>query len=184
MSTSQSIRSIAVQMFADRLPTRATVGDKAFRKGIILDLAEQTGCTIAAASTHYNHAFQGAKVAVPALVIGLGRPEGKNNGGRKRKVIPVPVQAPAPLLLLTYTPTVPKPVVDLSVLLQPLQTPLLPTPQVEEQEQPAAVEETVRLYSVQRAKDGAVVAEGLTQEAADAMVAKAAAGKKAKLVVV
>lgn len=182
MSTSQSIRSIAVQMFADRLPQRSTVGDKAFRKGIILDLAEQTGCTIAAASTHYNHAFQGAKVAVPALVIGLGRPEGKNNGGRKRKVIPVPVQAPAPLLLLTYTPTVPKPVVDLSVLLQPLQTPLLPTPQVEEQ--PAAQEETVRLYSVQRAKDGAVVAEGLTQEAADAMVAKAAAGKKAKLVVV
>lgn len=183
MSTSQSIRSIAVQMFADRLPTRATVGDKAFRKGIILDLAEQTGCTIAAASTHYNHAFQGAKVAVPALVIGLGRPEGKNNGGRKRKVIPVPVQAPAPLLLLTYTPTVPKPVVDLSVLLQGLQAPLLPTPQVEE-EQPAAQEETVRLYSVQRAKDSVVVAEGLTQEAADAMVAKAAAGKKAKLVVV
>lgn len=93
MSTAQTTRTVANTMFLQRLPQRATLGDKAFRKGIILDLVEQTGCTIAAASTHYNHAFQRVKESEPELVKGLGRPEGKNNGGRKKKAIPV--QAPA-----------------------------------------------------------------------------------------
>ena len=93
MSKANSTRQLANTMFLARLPQRATAGDKAFRKGIILDLVEQTGCTIAAASTHYNHAFQRVKESEPELVKGLGRPEGKNNGGRKRKQ--VPAEAPA-----------------------------------------------------------------------------------------
>jgi hypothetical protein len=79
-------------MFLQRLPaitlpfTAAT--GRVFRKGIILDLVELTGCTIAAASTHYAHAFHRVKEGEPELVLGLGRPEGKNNGGRKRKQAP------------------------------------------------------------------------------------------------
>ena len=100
-TATQSIRMIAIEMFQSRLVLRATIGDKAFRKGLILDLAEITGCTIAAASTHYNYAFQLAKKEIPAQVVGLGRAEGKNNGGRKRKQAPA---VPAPVLLLGYTP--------------------------------------------------------------------------------
>ena len=105
-----------------------------FRKQVILGLVESTGCTISAASTHYNFAFQKAKQETPELVVGLGRPPEKNNGGRKPKQAPAvpdssivtpaallanfqramgtagaasPVAGDAPaaeVLLLTYTP--------------------------------------------------------------------------------
>ena len=87
MTAKQSIRTVANNMFLERLPTRAAQGNLLWRKGIILDLVELTGCTIAAASTHYNYAFKRIKGSEPELVVGLGRPEGKNNGGRKRKQV-------------------------------------------------------------------------------------------------
>lgn len=171
MSTAISIRELAVNMFGSLLDKRIQMGNLAFRKKIILDLVEQTGCTIAAASTHYNYAFQKAKIEVPEKVVGLGRPEGKNNGGRKKKVA-TPVGQPQPkhfqpsgTLLLTYTP-------NLDALLQPALLPPLP------EEKPAP-----QLVTVIRAKDGLVVAEGIPEQEANAMIETAAKRKKAKLAI-
>lgn len=169
----QSIRTVANNMFLERLPTRAAQGNLLWRKGIILDLVELTGCTIAAASTHYNYAFKRIKQSEPELVVGLGRPEGKNNGGRKRKQVPAQPKffQPSGMLLLGYTPAP----VNLDVLLQAPLVPLLPT--VEQ------VEPEPTTYTVVRCKDGAEVATGLSKEDADALISKHAAAKKAKLMI-
>ena len=173
MTAKQSIRTVANNMFLERLPTRTAQGNLLWRKGIILDLVELTGCTIAAASTHYNYAFKRIKESEPELVAGLGRPEGKNNGGRKRKQAPA---APAPLLLLTYNPTpVAAQAPNLDALLQAPLVPLLPT---QEQQEPEPT-----TYTVVRCKDGAEVATGLSKEDADALISKNAAAKKAKLMI-
>lgn len=63
-----------------------TKGNTEFRKHVMGTLMEQFGVTLASAATHYNDALQLVKSATPELVSGLGRPEGKNNGGRKKKV--------------------------------------------------------------------------------------------------
>ena len=172
MSQQVSIRELAINMFGGLLPKRLEMGNLAFRKKIILDLVEQTGCTIAAASTHYNHAFQKAKIEVPDQVVGLGRPEGKNNGGRKKKVVAPTVGQPqfkyfqpSDILLLSYTP-------NLDALLQPALLPPLP------EEKPAP-----QLVTVVRAKDGLVVAEGVPVQEANAMIETAAKRKKAKLAI-
>jgi hypothetical protein len=168
MSKPNSIRSAVNTKFVEMLPQLAVIGGKKFRRTILDWSVETLGITMAAAATHYNHAFHRIKECEPELVQGLGRPEGKNNGGRKRKPAAAPAVAPAPLLL-TYTPAA-APATDLSVLLQAPVLPLLP-------EAPAAVQ----TFTVVRCKDGAEVATGLTKEAAEEMIAKAAAAKKAKL---
>lgn len=170
---SQSIRSIAMQMFMERLPQRKQNGgpltDLMFRKGILLDLDEITGQKSGA--SHYNYAFKEAKKTHPELVVNLGRPEGKNNGGRKRKVSPVVEQPkfkyfqPSDILLLTYDP---KP----DALLQPPLSHLLPP-----------VQPVVQRVTVVRAKDGFVVSTDVSLEDANAMIATAAARKKAKLMI-
>ena len=89
----KGIRAFARNYFVEQneLRRRGEVytGDKAntmFRKAVLMKLVEEFGCTIAAAATHYNEAFKLVKEATPELVAGLGRPEDKNNGGRKPKV--------------------------------------------------------------------------------------------------
>lgn len=154
------------------------IGPKAntrFRADVNAWLEQEFNITHAAACTHYNYALQKFKVEQPALVEGLGRPPEKNNGGRKKKVAVVTTAvAPQPILLLTYTPSIP-----LDALLQPPQVPLLPDVQPVEELTPEGVEQTE--WVVKRKKDGAIVAEGLTLEAARAMVQRAAAQKKAAL---
>jgi hypothetical protein len=86
MSKQNSIRSAANMMFLQLLPSRKEIGNKAFRRNVMHYLCETFGITVAAAATHYNHAFQRIKESEPELVEGLGRPEGKNNGGRKKKI--------------------------------------------------------------------------------------------------
>ena len=128
--------------FNEMLPQLAALGGKAFRRVILDWTVENYGVTMASASTHYNHSFQAVKEAAPELVAGLGRPEGKNNGGRKRKV-------------------------ELTAA---------------EVEGTAAVEIPEQTeFTVKKKSDGSVVAEGLSFEDATALVAKAAAAKKAKL---
>jgi hypothetical protein len=164
-----SIRSAVNTKFVEMLPQLAVIGGKKFRRTILDWSVETLEITMAAAATHYNHAFHRIKECEPELVQGLGRPEGKNNGGRKRKGAAAPAAAPVAPLLLTYTPAA-APALDLSVLLQAPLLPLLPEVAVEPQ-----------LFTVVRCKDGAEVGTGLTKEAAEEMIAKAAAGKKAKL---
>ena len=129
--------------FSEMLPQLAALGNYTFRRTILNWTIEQYGVTMASAATHYNHSFQAVKKAAPELVAGLGRPEGKNNGGRKRKI-------------------------ELTAA---------------EVEGVAAVVEVPEQteFTVKKKSDGSVVAEGLSFEDATALVAKAAAAKKAKL---
>lgn len=132
--------------FNEMLPQLAALGGKAFRRQILDWTVEQYACTMAAASTHYNHAFHAAKAATPEAVTGLGRPADKNNGGRKKKEAVVVIDTPAGDSELTPD-------------LGPVQTE----------------------WKVCKKSDGSVVAEGLSLDAAMALVQKAAAAKKAKL---
>ncbi len=128
--------------FNEMLPQLAALGGKMFRRAILDWTVENYGVTMASASTHYNHSFQACKAADATLVAGLGRAEGKNNGGRKRKV-------------------------ELTAA---------------EVEGTAAVETPEQTeFTVKKKSDGSVIAAGLSFADATALVAKAAAAKKAKL---
>lgn len=168
MSKQNTIRAAASMMFLQLLPSRSEVGNKMFRRNVMHYLCETHDCTVAAAATHYNYAFQDVKRGAAELVRGLGRAEGKNNGGRKKKLAVAVQITAAPMLLLGYTPSKFK--IDIKALLQ---VPLLPlTPQLVVVPQ---------LFTVVRSRDGAEVGTGLTQDEALAMIHRAAAGKKAKL---
>ena len=141
----KGIRQGVNAKFNEMLPQLPALGGKAFRAAITSWTMEQYGTTIASAATHYNHAFQAAKKAVPEQVAGLGRPPEKNNGGRKKK---------AAVEVATETAV------------------------VEFVDAESVVPATV---TVKKQKDGTVVAENVTIEQAKELVAKAIAGKKAKL---
>lgn len=84
----KGIRVNVNNKFVELLPQRAELGNKRFRAEVIAYAMDEFGITLASAATHYNHAFKVAKAANPASVEGLGRPEDKK-GGRKRKVVAV-----------------------------------------------------------------------------------------------
>lgn len=148
-----------------------------FRRHVNTWLEQEFGITHAAACTHYAHALREAKRLTPALVENLGRAEDKKGGRKKKVVVITTAAAPQPVLLLTYNPT---PRLELDMLLQRPQVPLLPVVQaIDDQLTPDHEVQTE--YVVKRKRDGTIVAEGLTLEAARAMVQRAAAGKKAAL---
>jgi hypothetical protein len=91
----KGIRPFANARFAALNPSRkaGTISNTEFRKSIIAECMEQFGITLAAAATHYNHAFKAYKAANPTEVEGLGRPPEKNNGGRKPKAPAAPPTA-------------------------------------------------------------------------------------------
>src|ERR1700757_4502936 len=60
--------------------------NKQFRKDVMLWAINEFNITVASAATHYNHALKLMQASNPASVEGLGRPEDKK-GGRKRKVV-------------------------------------------------------------------------------------------------
>ena len=124
-----------------------------FRKKVMCFLMEEFGITLASAATHYNEAFKLVKEATPELVSGLGRPEDKK-AGRKPKA--TPVETPA---------------TTVAVVEGTVEDPNL-TPDLGEQQ---------TVFKVCKKSDGTVVAEGLSFEAAKALVEKAVAAKKAKL---
>jgi hypothetical protein len=155
----KGIRPATNAKFAAMLPTRVntTAGNCAFRKGIMYSIMEDFGITLASAATHYNHSFQAVKAANPELVEGLGRADDKK-GGRKPKVVATPaVIVPAPMLLLGYTPAVASDVSDAGE---------------------TAAEQT--LFTVKKKGDDTVI-RTFSFDDATALVAKAAAAKKAKL---
>jgi hypothetical protein len=92
----KGVRLFVNAKFVEMLPTRINTraGNTAFRKTVMCAAMEECSITLAAASTHYNHAFICARLphdhkdslqVDPALLEGLGRPEDKK-GGRKPKV--------------------------------------------------------------------------------------------------
>ena len=82
-----AVRTAVFAIFNSHLPRRAELGNTGFHKAVIGEIMETFGCTLSSASTYYNTVFKQAKLATPELVEGLGRPGGKNNGGRKAKVL-------------------------------------------------------------------------------------------------
>jgi hypothetical protein len=163
----KGIRTGVKGKFNEMLPQLAALGGKAFRRTILDWTVENFGCTMAAASTHYNFAKHEATKADATLVAGLGRAPEKNNGGRKKKVEIEFVGPVAPIEGTLISEGVKENTSTHTITTNPVEeTPAAPV-----------------LFTVKRAKDGAVIAEGLSQEAADALVAKAAAQKKAKLVI-
>ncbi len=166
----KGIRPACNAKFVELLPTRAEVGNTGFRKNVICYVMEEFGTTLASAATHYNHAFQAVKAANPELVAGLGRADDKK-GGRKPKATVAEAVA-----LLLGTPegtategTAPEAATLLSEGVKENTSTLTVTVN------PAAT------FTVRKKSDGTVVAEGLSQEAADTLVAKAKAAKKAAL---
>lgn len=165
----KGIRTFVHQYFAEQNELRRKgeapyVGPKAntiFRLGVACKLVEEFGITLAAAGSHYNVAFQKMKKEHPELVEGLGRPPEKNNGGRKKKVA---------------TPTAP-----VSTLISQGIKPNTSVQTVTTNPSAEEVPETQTEFKVCKKSDGSVVAEGLSFEAAKALVDKAAAAKKAKL---
>ena len=110
----KGIRQEAKRAFAQLLPTRVNTreGNRNFRASVNTHLMENFGCTLAAAATHYNHAFIEARKAAASpgnealltLLEGLGRPEDKK-GGRKPKAKPAAQVAPEPEEVIEPTPT-------------------------------------------------------------------------------
>jgi hypothetical protein len=172
----KGIRPAANAKFVELLPTRAEIGNTAFRKNVMFYLMEEFGCTNPAAATHYNHAFQLVKQANPELVVGLGRPEGKNNGGRKKKVVVDTVVADsAPQELCG--PVQPESAAEAAEVAEITAALTAPEATVAEV---AAATDIVNLY---KAKDKSLVQLGIPRAEAEALIAKAAKAKKAALVI-
>jgi hypothetical protein len=104
MSQEKGIRAFARKVFVEKLPQRAALGNRFWRKAVRQAIIDAfAGTSESAASTHYNDAFHFVKKAIKGdadtlakigtytaeqlkdLVGDLGRAEGKNNGGRKKK---------------------------------------------------------------------------------------------------
>jgi hypothetical protein len=90
----KGIRPACNAKFLELLPQREALGNTEFRRAVMNSIREDFGITEASAATHYNHSFKEVKRLNPELVEGLGRPEGKK-GGRKKKaaVVVAPVAA-------------------------------------------------------------------------------------------
>lgn len=174
----KGIRQGVSVKFNDMLSQLAELGGKKFRR-IILDwTVAEYGCTMAAASTHYNHAFQAVKKATPEKVVGLGRPEGKNNGGRKKKAAAEAAPAAATDGAANAAAAV---ITDAAqaAALEGLAANVNPQ---EGNDQAPGTDELPKTYTVKTKKDGKVVAEGISLEAANELIEKAKAAKKGTLV--
>ncbi len=183
----KGIRPAAIAKFLELAPQRVagTLTNTQFRKNVMASIMEDFGITLASAATHYNHAFIGAKTTNPELVVGLGRPEDKKGGRKKKEAAPAATatvsdvlmsnvlqaregnegEVEAPAAVITDAAAA----VGLEGLVQ-VETAVI--------EEPAA---PIVKYSVKKVADGTVVCSDLTLEEANALIAKAAAAKKSKL---
>ena len=64
-------------------------GGRVFRKQILTTLVAEYKCSVNSAAGAYNAAKKSAQASEPKFWEALGRPEGKNNGGAKKKSAPV-----------------------------------------------------------------------------------------------
>jgi len=188
----KGIRPFCNALFMSTLPTRVNSreGNTAFRKAIIAKCMEEFSITLASAATHYNHAFIAARElaktdeTVAAQLEGLGRPEDKK-GGRKPKpkaeAAPVATDAPTmrDVVLSNILNAIPSVVNNGDEMTGTDET---PEGVQEEAAQELVVEAApVVKFVVRKVSDGTVVCEDLSEDEADALIAKAAAAKKAKL---
>ena len=167
----KGIRQGVNAKFAELLPQLSVLGGKTFRRTILDHAVEAFGVTMASASTHYNFAKHAAVAASPELLVGLGRAPEKNNGGRKKGS--TKAVTPSQLLATMLKARGEVPAVAKEVATQT---------EVAASDVKALEEAAATLYTVKR-KDGTVVAEGVSQEEADALVAAAKKAKKGALII-
>lgn len=86
-----SAAEAARHLFKQHIGLRKTIGDTAFRRFIFETLENDYDVTHSSACTMYNSAKKYWTKTEPALVEGLGRPDGKNNGGAKPRTLYVVV---------------------------------------------------------------------------------------------
>lgn len=158
----KGIRNGVNVQFAAMLPQLATLGGKAFRRQLLDWTVEQFGCSMAAASTHYNFAKHAAVTADATLV--LGRPAEKNNGGRKKGSTNGAAKS------TVFAPF--ETAADYKARMQAeLDAHSALTPDVEVQ----------TVFAVRKKSDDSEVAANLSFEDAQSLINRAAAQKKAKL---
>lgn len=94
----QGIRAFARETFVNQNELRrrgeaftGPKGNTEFRKHVMAAIMTAHGVTLASAATHYNDAFKFIKEQNAELVSGLGRPEDKK-GGRKKKEVAAPTE--------------------------------------------------------------------------------------------
>lgn len=86
----KGIRPYAINKFRE-LNAQRVAGElcnRRFRKTIMIDLQENFGITNAASATAYNTAFKALRAEAPKDYEGLGRPEDKKGGRKKKEVTP------------------------------------------------------------------------------------------------
>lgn len=177
----KGIRQGLVKKFQEQLPLATPEMKAKFGRGFrrtLLDWAvAEFGCTMAAASTHYNYAKDEAEKIDPTIGSWLGRPPEKNNGGRKKKVAAV-VETPTADSATVGDVTTSNilgnetPASDGSVLL---------SEGIKENTSVQTVTVNPDLVTVIKVKDGSVVAENMPRADAEALIEKAKAAKKAAL---
>lgn len=82
----RGIAQFANETFLSNLTVFGTEGGKEFRKTVIDKIVNEFGISRASANTHYNNAFQQAKLYCPQMVEGLGRAPDKI-GGRPAQIV-------------------------------------------------------------------------------------------------
>lgn len=80
----KGIRNYANRTFLGLVPRLAELGNRQFRRSVLDSIKEAFDLSELQAATHYNHAFKEARKTHAEFLTGLGRPEDKK-GGRKRK---------------------------------------------------------------------------------------------------
>jgi len=200
----KGIRPACNAKFLSELPARVNTkaGNTLFRKTVMHHIMEEFGATLASAATHYNHAFLAAKelaktdATLATQLEGLGRPEDKK-GGRKPKavtppavsnsVIPVPVNSILQNFInagvVQGAPAATTEAGDTAQAVEeaPQGAVLLSEGIKENTSVQTVTINPPALFSVYKVAKGTLVAEGLTREQADELVAKAKAAKKAQL---
>ena len=183
----KGIRPAMIAAFNAALPTRVNTreGNTIFRKTVMAGIMESFGITLASAATHYNHAFLEAKKdpAKAELLVGLGRPEDKKGGRKPKPKTEAALEAAtvSDVLLSNVLAArtgnegdAPAAQITDAAAATGLEEILKPE---EKQEEAAPVQK----YSVRKASDKSIVCSDLTLDEANALIAKAAAAKKAKL---
>ncbi len=147
------IRTETNRRFLADLPARVntTKGNTAFRKGVIAHAMESFGITLASAATHYNHAFIEARKSALTDPALATLLEGLGRPEDKKGGRKPKVVGEVAPAATTETAA------------------------------EGVAEEQQTLFTVCKKKDGTVVAENLSFEAAQELVNKAAEAKKAKL---
>lgn len=181
----KGIRPAMTAEFLKQIPNLPEWGYKKFRSEVTFAIKEAFGITQNAVSTHFNHAKNEWLKANPGQHI--GRAPEKNNGGRKKKVTEV-AEAVATLVGTTEAAAT-EAAADAATQEGEAAAATAETAAADEAaaETPAgddtatAPEAAATLYTVTKVSDGTVVAASVTQEQAEALVAKAAAAKKSKL---